>query len=583
MDPTMPCTSSGGIPKTVGRLQNAVCRLTRGDPPRLPVLHHEVDVGGGCGGASETAHGLQLPAGQAGIAADRLLWRDPTYARLARSDLGGSGGLPLARSNVQWPPGRLLQMMQEWPPGQLETQTVISSRHGCSVPIPVSRDGPFSTLVSTAVQGENAKGRGHREGVGQGAYCRPTRNWRKGVLYPYDSVSSSSAAGGRLANGSDCFDSGNYQLATCGERSRTTSHSQFLGLGPPTQTERHPERSPEFCEGRSEGSARFGQRLPARREGASEARGHPWESGLGMTQRPRGAPPWSAVRHREVDVGCSGGEAPRSERSEGSALTNQIFPARPETAIKAGGRFREITLRMTGHYGSSVSNPNDRNGPLVSALPRKISEGVPPWLAVRHREVDVGCSGGEAPRSERRMQIADLRLMMGDPPWLAVQHREVDVGLPPNQCRRHPEPDLSGEGSAITDQILRVCETTLRMTKRRGCGPPVYEGRCRSQNAEVRSQKFTLSESRSCLSGRVEGVEGRWTCKCFNITALRSRTSDAEHEFTRARSPGSTPMRSFRCSRGLQLLLMRPSSARGRVESDPRSDQTTHVTWGAFS
>ena len=519
MDPSIHCSSSGGSQKTVGRWHlpagqagYADGRLERGDPPWLAFRHREVDVGSeGCGPPSQSErHPERSPAvclaGSEGSAIMGQILRP------------GEAGLRMTKRCDGDPPW-LAVRHREVDVGQ--NCPLLMEATGCSVPIPVSRDGPFSTLVSTAVQGENARGREHREGVGQGAYCRPTRNWRKGVLYPYDSVPSSSAAGGRLANGSDCFDIGNYQLATCGERRRTISHWQFMGLGPPTQTNRHPERSPEFCEGRSEGSARFGQRLPARREGASEARGHPWESGLGMTQRPRGAPPWSAVRHREVDVGCS---------------------------------------------------------------------------------------GGEAPRSERRMQIADLRLMMGDPPWLAVQHREVDVGLPPNQCRRHPEPDLSGEGSAITDQILRVCETTLRMTKRRGCGPPVYEGRSQNAEGRSRSQKFTLSESRrclsgrvegvegrsrshnftlsesrSCLSGRVEGVEGRWTCKCFNITAPRSRTSDAEHEFTRARSPGSTPMRSFRCSRGLQLLLMRPSSARGRVESDPRSDQTTHVTWGALS
>ncbi len=62
---------------------------------------------------------------------------------------------------------------------------------------------------------------------------------------------------------------------------------------------------------------------------------------------------------------------------------------------------------------------------------------APPWLAVRHREVDVGflgppssyAVGSSPPRLDWRLLIADCGLRMHDPPWFPVRNAEVDVGV----------------------------------------------------------------------------------------------------------------------------------------------------------
>ena len=56
---------------------------------------------------------------------------------------------------------------------------------------------------------------------------------------------------------------------------------------------------------------------------------------------------------------------------EGSARLDQILPARLDSARRSGGRVCETTLRMMEGFGN----------------------GGPPWLAVCHREVDVGHCG----------------------------------------------------------------------------------------------------------------------------------------------------------------------------------------------
>jgi len=93
----------------------------------------------------------------------------------------------------------------------------------------------------------------------------------------------------------------------------------------------------------------------------------------------------------------------------------------------------------TGDEGMSWrshTRPESRAGEMV--------RGRPPSLALQHREVD--CGHGESPpkhaagssspirncqlrtRGERGRTIVNCELGSVDPPWLAVRHREVDIG-----------------------------------------------------------------------------------------------------------------------------------------------------------
>lgn len=168
----------------------------------------------------------------------------------------------------------------------------------------------------------------------------------------------------------------------------------------------------------------------------------------------RGDPHWLTVRHREVDVGHWPRGAPKQRkrhaewspelvegRSEGSARLDQIL------------RLWETSLRMTERFGSD-----------------------PPWLAVRHREVDVGhvnpperhAVGSSGSISDCRLSICDWRLGRGSPPWLAVQHREVDIGHrprgAPTRSESHPERS-EGSDIPVKDPNLAAGKTSVRMTQ----------------------------------------------------------------------------------------------------------------------
>lgn len=130
MDPTMPCTSSGGIPHM------------RGGPG-----HWWLASGGG----------------------------------------GGSGGLPCAHSNVQRPPGRGLQLDSQSMPGKRAVLGTFKTCHGDSPPDPVGRNGfldsaPFPDYLE-GVRG----GRGKPGVMLQAIAIRTHWKWRKGVLHPFES------------------------------------------------------------------------------------------------------------------------------------------------------------------------------------------------------------------------------------------------------------------------------------------------------------------------------------------------------------------------------------------------------------
>ena len=249
------------------------------------------------------------------------------------------------------------------------------------------------------------------------------------------------------------------------------------------------------------------------------------------------------------------------------------------------------------------------------------SQSRPPKLTQQHREIDVGLAGW--PR--------------GAPPWLAVRHREVDVGHwprgAPTQRKRHPErsPELAwgepveplegrseparrnstiraGGGPAGDDQILparledsirsggRTCETVLRMTESLGSGPPWLVVQHREVDVGMaewpgisppigydRAREWICHVRGDCWCRSVLRTGNRNRLRNKSSTT-RSCTGDAEHEFSRTRSPGWYPMQSFRDPRDPQLLLMRTTSARaGGVDSDSESDSTGDALYEAFS
>jgi hypothetical protein len=116
----------------------------------------------------------------------------------------------------------------------------------------------------------------------------------------------------------------------------------------------------------------------------------------------------------------------------------------------------------------------------------------------------------------------------------------------PTHSGRHPE---RSEGSAPVDQMLRPGKAGLSMTERQGITPPIGYDRAREWICHVRGDCW-------CRSVLQTGNRNRLRNKA---STTRSCTSDAEHEFSRTRSPGLHPMLSFRNPRCPQLLLMRPS------------------------
>ena len=159
------------------------------------------------------------------------------------------------------------------------------------------------------------------------------------------------------------------------------------------------------------------------------------------------------------------------ERSEGSAMMIQILrtwktvlrmrescgssPPRPHFDWRTcGERSRAITNCQLGGDGAGClsgglleadvgrwrGGPNETQavGNGVPIREGKMDCTDPPWLAVKHREVDIGRDRCRAPGAQAvgstlsgrdcSQQIADRNYLRGDPPWLVVKHREVDVG-----------------------------------------------------------------------------------------------------------------------------------------------------------
>jgi hypothetical protein len=225
----------------------------------------------------------------------------------------------------------------------------------------------------------------------------------------------------------------------------------------------------------------------------------------------RGAPPWLAVQHREVDVGYEARGAPTRSRShpecsEGSAIVDQIL------------RADKSALKMTDGRG---------NGP--------------PWLCVRHHEVDVGsrspslvkavgCSPPDrncelSTRGERSRTNANCQLTISDTPFGTELLREP------------------GEGYAHTRVWFSVERTA-----------PMPFRRARESIARLMVRNTSNLPK---VNMHAKATFGRCRLVSFFV-------SDAAHEFPRIRSAGSVPMISFRRSGFPQLLLMQPSLLRGR-------------------
>jgi hypothetical protein len=321
-----------------------------------------------------------------------------------------------------------------------------------------------------------------------------------------------------------------------------------------------------------------------------------------------GGPPWFAeplvgrsaasttgysppvLQHREVDIR----HGPRGAPTPWNLFTR--------TTIRSGGpKVWKDSKRTFGRY-EGRERWRGSTPPIGYARARESLGNGPPWFAEPLVGRSAPSTKGLHPplRGERGMG-------RGGPPWLAVQHREVDVGhlgpperqavgsSPPIQSRRHPE---RSEGSARLDQILRVWETTLRMTEGFGNGGPPWlavqhrevdighrpRGALTLRNlftrTTIRSGGPKVWEDSKRTFGRYEGYEraresiarlvGRNTSNLPKVhvnakatlgrcNATRSCASDAEHEFPRTRCPGRYPMLSFRDPRGPQLLLMQPS------------------------
>ena len=319
------------------------------------------------------------------------------------------------------------------------------------------------------------------------------------------------------------------------------------------------ERGPERFEGRGEGSAAMVRILSARLGASTRAGGCADEPALGMASRFGSGPPWLDTRpvgrparrrcitrvggsvgsagaadptwldvgHREIDVGHV---RPPVRQAVGSSppvrkSSMQYGVCSMRTVISGRGQpSRFIERPPAGGSGASTS----ATGPpmiAVSTVGRAFSSTTavdPPWLAVRHREVDVGYRGGG--------------------------HR---------RCGDLPPGDLL-KVSADSHRTFRRCVGSGRWARSHaqgGISPPICNGRALEWISRVRGDCWSMNRNR--LRNKA--------------STTRSCTSDAEHEFSRARSPGWYPKLSFRDARCPQLLLMRPSSV-CKGESDYGSD-----------
>ncbi len=171
-----------------------------------------------------------------------------------------------------------------------------------------------------------------------------------------------------------------------------------------------------------------------------------------------------------------------------------------------------------GSGGNGLSAWSD----MLRAGPRSQSSGGLPWRG----PVDHNC----------QWPMVNWQLGWLDPPWLAVRHREVDIG--------HKSPSLGkAVGYTLPIRYERARESIARLVVRNTSNLPA---------------RTTAKGCRIVRSGgpkaKVNATEtlGRCRLTCFFA-------SDAVHEFPRIRSAGLFPMMSFRRSGFPQLLLMQPS------------------------
>jgi hypothetical protein len=223
-------------------------------------------------------------------------------------------------------------------------------------------------------------------------------------------------------------------------------------------------------------------------------------------------------------------------------------------------------------------------------MPARTAIHIARWSSDHAMPSPRGDTGdeGKGGRSHAPLLCRGSEMARGQLPSLAVQHREVDVGH-----GRSGPPNRPGNLSKVMEDAIRtferckgwhavgsgpptrlgnlskVSEETQRTFERcRGSGPPNGCNRAREWISRVRGDCWTMKRSRPRNKA----------------STTRSCTSDAEHEFSRTRSPGLYPMQSFRDTRGPQLLLMRTTSARaGSVESDSESDPSGNTIYEAFS
>lgn len=221
--------------------------------------------------------------------------------------------------------------------------------------------------------------------------------------------------------------------------------------------------------------------------------------------------------------------------------------------IRPGPPWRDGTeVLPRGHTGGGDLSEGEM--PLIRTSGRVQGSG-PSIQSTRHPDPDrrsgeparhtcTRMAGGGSARLDQILRPAKAGLRMtdsrgsGGPPWLAVQHREVDVGhLGP------PDRQAVGSSGSIHNCQLLIINWQLCST------PPIRYERARESIARL----VVITSNLPKVHVNAKATLGR--CK-----TTRSCASDAEHEFSRARSPGLYPMLSFRDTRGPQLLLMRPSS-----------------------
>ena len=260
-----------------------------------------------------------------------------------------------------------------------------------------------------------------------------------------------------------------------------------------------------------------------------------WRSG-------RGGPPWLAVRHREVDVGHTVRGAPTQSQRHPERSPEPVEvrsePARHTCTNGAGGgsayvnqilRPWEARLRMTESHGSS---------PPIWECGMRIAN-----CGLEHGNSPARYAVWSTPPVWHERARESISLWRGDPPWLAVRHREVDVG----RARYGP--------NAL---VGRTVSSTI------GLGPPDCQA--------MGSSPPRLSGPPGSEAGRKRMRKRSPRCRSRGVASTtRSCTSDAEHEFSRTRSPGRYPMRSFRDAGSPQLLLMRPSLFSRREVCDNRT------------